>query len=160
MSTTLVVMSSVHSTWVQFSTMHWTQLMTTIVVLIKLKLNLSFFVFSSNCFFFYCSRNLLCHRKDASKEGDETIVNHFHGVSSSSEAHRDVCGQTDPGSWILLDRVHVKWRSEFTVQVHRTRVSCVTQVGYRWYTHSSRPQSVVSFRPTSCNNIVSQSLTV
>ncbi len=31
-------------------------------------------------------------------------------------------GQTDPGSWILLDRVHVKWRSEFTVQVHRARV--------------------------------------
>ncbi len=42
--------------------------------------------------------------KDGSKEGDETIVNHFHGVSSSSEAHRDVCGQTDPGSWIVLDR--------------------------------------------------------
>ncbi len=37
-------------------------------------------------------------RKDVSKEDDETIVNHFHGVSSSSEALRDVCGQTDPGS--------------------------------------------------------------
>ena len=35
---------------------------------------------------------------DGSKEGDETIVNHFHGVSSSSETHRDVCGQTDPGA--------------------------------------------------------------
>jgi hypothetical protein len=77
--------------------------MTTSVVLIKLKLNLSFFVFSPIAFFFYCSRNLLGrrsrnllgHRKDASKEGDETIVNHFHGVPSSSETHRDVCGQTD-----------------------------------------------------------------
>ena len=39
-------------------------------------------------------------RKDDSKEGDETIVNHFHGVSSSSEAHRDVCGQTIPGSYL------------------------------------------------------------
>jgi hypothetical protein len=36
-------------------------------------------------------------REDGSKE-DETIVNHFHGVSSSSEFHRDVCGQTDQGS--------------------------------------------------------------
>jgi hypothetical protein len=75
--------------------------MRTRVVLIKLKLNLSFSsLFSPPIFFFYCSRNLLGHRKDVSKEGDETIVNHFHGVSSSSEAHRDVCGQTDPGSWI------------------------------------------------------------
>ena len=32
-------------------------------------------------------------REDGSKE-DETIVNHFHGVSSSSEDRRDVCGQT------------------------------------------------------------------
>jgi hypothetical protein len=47
-------------------------------------------------------------RMDGSKEGDETIVNHFHGVSSSSEARRDVCGQTDPGSCILLDRAYVK----------------------------------------------------
>ena len=38
--------------------------------------------------------SVLRHRKDASKEGDETIVNHFHGVSSTSEAHRDLCGQT------------------------------------------------------------------
>jgi hypothetical protein len=45
--------------------------------------------------------------KDGSKEGDETIVNHFHGVSTSSEARRDVCGQTDPGSWIVLDRAYV-----------------------------------------------------
>ncbi len=45
--------------------------------------------------------------EDGFKE-DETIVNHFHGVSSSSEAHRDVCGQTDQGSWILLERAHVK----------------------------------------------------
>ena len=37
-------------------------------------------------FFFYFSRNLLGHRKDASIEDDETIVNHFHGVSSSSES--------------------------------------------------------------------------
>jgi hypothetical protein len=68
--------------------------MTTSVVLIKLKLNLSFFVFSSNYFFFFTVRETCClgHLKDASKEGDETIVNHFHGVSSSSEARRDVCG--------------------------------------------------------------------
>jgi hypothetical protein len=60
--------------------------------------------------FFTFPRNArrLADRKDASKEGDETIVNHFHEVSSSSEAHRDVCVQTDPGSWILLDRAHVK----------------------------------------------------
>ena len=45
---------------------------------------------------------------DDSKEGDETIVNHFHGVSSSSEARRDVCEQTDQGSWILLEKTHVK----------------------------------------------------
>jgi hypothetical protein len=87
--------------------------MTTSVVLIKLKLNLSFLFSPPIDFFFYFSRNLLgpmasegCLR--SSKEDDETIVNHFHGVSSSSEARRNVCGQTDPGSWILLDRTHVK----------------------------------------------------
>jgi hypothetical protein len=63
------------------------------------------------CFFFLIDQNLRGDRqdgsKDGSKEGDETIVNHFHGVSSSSEARRDVCGQTDPGSWIVLDRAYV-----------------------------------------------------
>ena len=62
---------------------------------------LAFFCFLLQLIFvFDCSRNFLGHRKDVSKEVDKTIVNHFHGVSSSSEAHRDVCGQTDPGSWI------------------------------------------------------------
>jgi hypothetical protein len=44
-------------------------------------------------------------RKDVWKE-DQTIVNHFHVVSSSSETHRDLCGQTrdksrflDPSYW-------------------------------------------------------------
>ena len=31
-----------------------------------------------------------------------------YGVSSSSETRRDECGQTDQGSWILLERVYVK----------------------------------------------------
>jgi len=61
-----------------------------------------------NCFKVSNDITEMFDRKDVSKEGDETIVNHFHGVSSSSEDHRDVCGQTDPGSWILLDRTHVK----------------------------------------------------
>ncbi len=35
--------------------------------------------------------------------------------------------QSDQVSWILLERVNVKWRSEFTVPVHCSRLSCVTQ---------------------------------
>jgi hypothetical protein len=49
----------------------------------------------------------------------------------------EMCGQTDQGSWILLERAHVKWRNEFTVPVHCSRLSYVAQVGYRWYTLSS-----------------------
>jgi hypothetical protein len=41
-------------------------------------------------------------RKNAAKE-DRAIGNHFHGVSSSAEARRRLCGQTDQRSWILLD---------------------------------------------------------
>ena len=58
-------------------------------------------------------------RNDAWK-GDQTIVNHFHGVSSSSEVHRDVCGETDPGSWILLDRVNVVSPSSVGVDTDMT----------------------------------------
>jgi len=41
-------------------------------------------------------------RKNAAKE-DRAIGNHFHGFSSSTEARRRLCGQTDQRSWILLD---------------------------------------------------------
>ena len=37
-------------------------------------------------------------RKDTQKE-DRTIVNHFHGVSSSTEDRKNVCGQTDRCVW-------------------------------------------------------------
>ncbi len=50
--------------------------------------------------------------EDGSKE-DETIVNHFHGV----------------------------WRNDFTVPVYCSWLSCVVQVGYRWYTLSNNGTS-------------------
>jgi hypothetical protein len=83
MSTTLVVMSSVQD--YGLNSTHDNQRCTH-----ETSVELSF-LFSPPIFFFDCSRNLLGHRKDTSKEGDETIVNHFHEVSSSSEAHNDVC---------------------------------------------------------------------
>ncbi len=78
-------------------------------------------------------------REDGSKE-DETIVNRFHGVSSSSEVRRDVCGQTDQGSWILLERAHVKWRSEFAVSTglwYPMTSSLIAKILDNTQTHSS-----------------------
>ncbi len=56
-------------------------------------------------------------RKDTKKE-DRTIVNHFHGVSSSVEARRNVSGKTDRSTWKILElqqRPHVWRRSKYTL---------------------------------------------
>ena len=56
-------------------------------------------------------------RKDTKTE-DRTIVNHFHGVSSSEEVHRNVSGQTGRCTWKILEllqRPHARRRRKYTL---------------------------------------------
>jgi hypothetical protein len=58
-------------------------------------------------------------RKDAKKE-ERTIVNQYHGVSSSAEAHRNVSGQTGRRTWKILER---KQRPK-DEKIHSINVPC------------------------------------